>query len=207
MVGQDTDARTQADSVASALHCRAVLLHAAAALRSKQASSPGSGLSYLSASLPTMLCSFGPHLPERIRIQAGAAAQSLQAPLVLRQLRAAVGPRLRWCISACRSRASRCSSASCHALKPLAVVRVRPNCCAVWFVPMRGRNVGLWTRCAKPVPWAVASSLPRRALPPLSARGPAPPLGRRCRRRGAPSPHVQADQLVSRRWTSRPRNT
>ena len=71
VVGQDTDARTQADSVASALHCRAVLLHAAAAPRSMKASSPGSGLSYLSAWLPTMLCSLGFHLPERIRIQLG----------------------------------------------------------------------------------------------------------------------------------------
>lgn len=49
MVGQDTDARTQAGSVASALHCRAVLFHAAAAPRSMKASSPGVGLLYLSA--------------------------------------------------------------------------------------------------------------------------------------------------------------
>ena len=54
-----------------------------------------------------------------------------QATLVLPLLRAAVGPWSRWCSSACRSRASRCSSASCRALKPLAVVRVRPNCYAV----------------------------------------------------------------------------
>ena len=53
------------------------------------------------------------------------------AHLVLRLLRAAVCPWSRWCSSACRSRASRCFSASCHALKPLAVVRVRPNCYAV----------------------------------------------------------------------------
>ena len=44
---------------------------------------------------------------------------------------AAIGPWSRWCSSACRSRASRCSSDSCHALKSLAVVRVRSNCCAV----------------------------------------------------------------------------
>ena len=62
----------------------------------------------------------------------------------------------RWCSSACRSRASRCFSDSCHVLKPLAVVWVRHNCCAVCCVPMRGLNVGLWTRCAKLVLWAVA---------------------------------------------------
>ena len=38
-----------------------------------------------------------------------------QATLVLPLLRAAVGPWSRWCSSACRSRASRCSSASCYA--------------------------------------------------------------------------------------------
>ena len=43
----------------------------------------------------------------------------------------------RWCSSACRSRASRCSSDSCHTLKPLAVMRVRPNCCAVSCVPAK----------------------------------------------------------------------
>ena len=53
------------------------------------------------------------------------------ACLVLRRLQAAVGPWSRWCSSACRCRTSRCFSASCHALKPLAVVRVRPNCYAV----------------------------------------------------------------------------
>ena len=41
-----------------------------------------------------------------------------QAPLVLPLLRAAVGPWSRWCSSACRSRASRCSSASCYAPPP-----------------------------------------------------------------------------------------
>ena len=51
-------------------------------------------------------------------------AQSLQASLVLRQLLTAVGlgwfcsASERWCSSACRSRASPCSSASCHGLKP-----------------------------------------------------------------------------------------
>ena len=87
----------------------------------------------------------------------------------------------RWCSSACRSRASRCFSDSCHVLKPLAVVWVRPNCCAVWCVPMRELNVGLWTRCAKPVPWAVAmSTTPWFAMvlaAPITSWG-APPCNR-----------------------------
>ena len=45
-----------------------------------------------------------------------------QAFIVLWLLRAAVGVCSRWCSSACRSRASRCFSASCHVLKLLLAV-------------------------------------------------------------------------------------
>ena len=51
--------------------------------------------------------------------------------------RAAIGLGSRWCSSACRSRASRCSSASCHALKPLVVVRVRLLCSAAGAAAFR----------------------------------------------------------------------
>ena len=95
-----------------------------------------------------------------------------------------VGPWSRWCSLACLSRADRCFSDSCHALKPLAVMRVSPFvdlpllCTAA---PEVGGLVGECSGRAAQAPGrsfavvrrALAGSLRRRrALPPSERQRP-----------------------------------